>query len=744
MILKMIASELCPRRAFFVMCVAGLMSILPWSSVAAQHKPVPVHPFEQPPLMEETTPNATVMQFLQLQVAAPGYACHPKGSVRRVGNDVYVTLNLVRATFTINNPDADDPYGGDDPVELRSYGGCHAGPTLEVLPGNTLHVNLVNSLSADDPSCLSPRPPSVGLPPGVTGVGCFNTTNLHTHGLHVSPAGNSDNVLIDVAPQTEFPYEINIPSDHPAGTFWYHAHRHGSTAMGVASGASGILVIRGTRRYAAPTPTHPQQQADIDTVLHDSRGKRFREKLFLFQQIPYACFSNPPGASGGPWQEIFTWSKEGNGLYDANSDSSDENGPANARWKCPKPDATNFASIGVIENFGLQLFSSTIWDTNGRFTSINGIVQPTITIRAGEIERWRFLHAGIHDTINLQVVRAVKTNNVIADSALAGDRVEQKATLKEACSSPEKNTLIPQFEIAVDGLTRKQIRKIGFDAEAPSNYLQPGYRSDVLMVFPKDGDYCLMDQPAPPSERAQAGKGGQGPSYPQLLAYIHVRGGKPVPGNLERYVEQTLAEANLDLPVRVREQLGSGDISPWAPFLELPPPPAANLEKAAFAIAFPKFQINQQSYDPEVINVTRQVNTSDDWILSVGGKTPEPHIFHIHVNPFEIIDVTRSDDRGNQISIFDKDGRCRKEDPDPQGLENQYCGMYHVFRDTVFVENGYQVRARTYYDRYIGEFVIHCHILDHEDAGMMLNINIVPNLNSQTNGKGMAGMHHDP
>jgi hypothetical protein len=51
------------------------------------------------------------------------------------------------------------------------------------------------------------------------------------------------------------------------------------------------------------------------------------------------------------------------------------------------------------------------------------------------------------------------------------------------------------------------------------------------------------------------------------------------------------------------------------------------------------------------------------------------------------------------------------------------------------------VRARTYYDRYIGEFVIHCHILDHEDAGMMLNIEIVPDLNAPGGGLGMAGTH---
>ena len=36
----------------------------------------------------------------------------------------------------------------------------------------------------------------------------------------------------------------------------------------------------------------------------------------------------------------------------------------------------------------------------------------------------------------------------------------------------------------------------------------------------------------------------------------------------------------------------------------------------------------------------------------------------------------------------------------------------------------YTVVVRTRYERYIGDFVLHCHILDHEDQGMMQNIRI--------------------
>jgi L-ascorbate oxidase len=63
--------------------------------------------------------------------------------------------------------------------------------------------------------------------------------------------------------------------------------------------------------------------------------------------------------------------------------------------------------------------------------------------------------------------------------------------------------------------------------------------------------------------------------------------------------------------------------------------------------------------------------------------------------------------------------------PDPQ-----YCDLKGVFRDTIFVKQDYHILLRTTYARYIGEYVLHCHILDHEDQGMMLNVEVVPNAES--------------
>ena len=69
------------------------------------------------------------------------------------------------------------------------FNGTSPGPTLRVRPGDELAVRLTNRL--DQP------------------------TNLHTHGLRVSPQGNSDNPFLRVDPGTSFDYLIRVPTDHP-------------------------------------------------------------------------------------------------------------------------------------------------------------------------------------------------------------------------------------------------------------------------------------------------------------------------------------------------------------------------------------------------------------------------------------------------------------------------------------------------------------------------------------------------
>ena len=56
---------------------------------------------------------------------------------------------------------------------------------------------------------------------------------------------------------------------------------------------------------------------------------------------------------------------------------------------------------------------------------------------------------------------------------------------------------------------------------------------------------------------------------------------------------------------------------------------------------------------------------------------------------------------------------------------SQYARMKGVWKDTVIVQDDVTVTVRTQYRRYVGDFVLHCHILDHEDRGMMQRVRIL-------------------
>lgn len=139
----------------------------------------------------------------------------------------------LRAKMKMAFTSKDLPSG---PASLRIFNDSLPGPTLRITPGDTLEINFSNDMpeNTDKPNPLSPNIPN-----------SFNTTNVHYHGFHVSPKGNSDNVYLNIEPGQKFNYIVKVPDDHPAGNYWYHPHRHGSVAAQVASGAAGMAIIKG-------------------------------------------------------------------------------------------------------------------------------------------------------------------------------------------------------------------------------------------------------------------------------------------------------------------------------------------------------------------------------------------------------------------------------------------------------------------------------------------------------------------
>jgi FtsP/CotA-like multicopper oxidase with cupredoxin domain len=124
--------------------------------------------------------------------------------------------------------------GGRHALQPVTYDGTFPGPTLWVRPGDTVDLTFTNHLVFDQ----AETHPGYGRPPRST-----HNSNLHYHGLHVSPTGTADNMLVVVPATKTHRYLFQIPANHPAGLFWYHAHVHGLVTNQVSRGAAGMIYI---------------------------------------------------------------------------------------------------------------------------------------------------------------------------------------------------------------------------------------------------------------------------------------------------------------------------------------------------------------------------------------------------------------------------------------------------------------------------------------------------------------------
>ncbi|WP_245584753.1 multicopper oxidase family protein [Salipiger mucosus] len=688
-----------------------------------------------------------------------------------LGADVCYDLSLRYVDGQLRNPafPADDPGGFDD-VRLRAYGGLvlddqgspvaqdnpFVAPVVEIAPGDTFRLTFENEL---------PRPRDMVLPgeaPGGGSLSCigepadhnaphcsnFNLTNIHTHGLWVSPLGNSDNVLLTVNPGIRFTYEYNIPNDHPAGTFWYHAHRHGSTAPQVSSGMAGILLIRGNRQpvlgaagWALP--------GDLDVILprpevggHDLT---FPERTMLFQQIAYAC----------------RWSRDQVAALEASGTPRDElpvvgsikTDTETGAWICDEGD------VGMVEPGPVNAFDQltpTAWPASGRYTAINGgIQQEQPGAVAGRVERWRLIHGGVRETIGVQI-RKVETRPVdalrtrLSEGSEGRDRADE--TVEEFCSGAP----VELVRVATDGLTRPDIRT------GSEVILQPAYREDVLVSFPSEGTYCIVD-----AESAAQADINVNDNDSAILGFIDVApaevqleggsGADHVLAILAQSIEATIEDgAARDV---ILDDLSAGRLDAFVKHRDISDSEVSGGQTVGFAlnlkpggVAFeignfvpthvsngaPFALVDEAAYEASRIDRVLPLRGVDEWTLSSFGSIAVGHPFHIHVNPFQIVEVLKyrpdpgctsgtggTPSEGAQgCSIDPNDPSTYIDVSVPDSIEPQYAGFKDTWKDTLFVLPGYLVKMRTRYERYIGDFVMHCHILDHEDQGMMQNIRI--------------------
>ncbi|QEH38900.1 Blue copper oxidase CueO precursor [Aquisphaera giovannonii] len=212
------------------------------------------------PALSKTRPRLRIHAIERLEARINRSAFAEPVMLSSVAGTLEVTLDAHRSSQVIEVAQPGNPMAPGVPTLVDGFmtyawtlergsssdgkasGDGYPSPTLKVNPGDTLIIHLENDLG-DQP------------------------TNLHTHGLDISPSGNSDNVLLDVPPGMSNTYTYQIPADEAPGMDWYHPHRHEHVEEQVYRGLAGVLII-------GQADSEIQQVQDLPTRIMDVQLQR--------------------------------------------------------------------------------------------------------------------------------------------------------------------------------------------------------------------------------------------------------------------------------------------------------------------------------------------------------------------------------------------------------------------------------------------------------------------------------------
>ena len=221
----------------------------------------------------------------------------------------------------------------------------------------------------------------------------------------------------------------------------------------------------------------------------------------------------------------------------------------------------------------------------------------------------------------------------------------------------------------------------------PEIMLGPSERMDVLVTGAAAGSYKLI------AEKTSTGPAGDMfPSQNMALLVSRPDASKAAPAQLGSLV----SSAGTEKPI-------SGDRIDAQRLVSFSEDPVTGL-----------FFINHATFDHERVDVKVPLGNIEEW--TIRNASDELHIFHIHQVAFQIVSTN--------------------------GKPKPFDGLV----DTVNVPIHGEVKIRISFTdpAIVGRFMFHCHILEHEDKGMMSQIEVYdPKAGPMPEGAmDMAGMDH--
>ena len=515
------------------------------------------------------------------------------------------------------------------------------GPTLRMRVGDTVDINLVNLIdqtlfpeanSAPNGCDLRTNQKFEEIYPRQDNMpSCFhkdNVTNLHYHGTHVTPDGEGDNVMIDVPPPPP-------PGKPPANE------------------------RRSLFRLPLPPPA----------VYPDSG-----HPLIMGQ------------APGTHWYHAHKHGSVALQLLNGMAGAFIIEGEFDDQLKVLIPDLDKTEKVLVIQQLGdtILIQPGTPMNTcagGDPCPLVNGQLQPTIKMRPGEIQRWRFINATMQQVSYLNY-----------------------RFLGEDAYKASKGGPFP-----ADPGYAPEIRQIAYDGIqlAPERYNDPNFGlSQEFAIAPANRIDLLVKAPATAGTsrlvfRSLHGKPPAG--CPQLtnadfLLHLNVSGPPVNPMNFPTAANYPAMPAWLQW----------NENAPINKILK-----TRNLRFNNTLDASLRPAINELAYDgmPDTTQYIR-LNTAEEWVLENYWDS-SIHPFHIHVNPFQVLE------------IFDPNASTQATLQAPYNwFDTVAIPASKTDLATGKITPG-RVKIRSRFVDFPGTFVLHCHILDHEDRGMMQEVQIL-------------------
>jgi len=608
-----------------------------------------------------------------------------------------VTNFLVFGYELIKGTSSDGSTKGDN---------VYPAPTLRVDPGERLIVHYDNDLQGltiDDFNAQTYIAAGKDIPIYPT-VLRDAPLNLHTHGLHVSPSGNADNVLLSIPAGMGNTYDYAVPSNMPNGLYWYHSHRHTVTAQQTYMGLAGLLEIG-----------RPDGNLPLVTKNNIPVRNMALQYNFVFDRKNGGHQLNNPY-----WEQWVSTLKppEGNQLADGtyrpslapvNFAKSSKGAEFFTNWYAGPLSIHNHRGQNQFIPQNLQTFTSPTKtipanpelpenERDVQFT-INGQFQPEMKVKPGQTEIWVFAN--------------------MSDIAFVPLRFTETATGNH-----------PKFAVVgQDGNPYTQVQR---PVDGDGTYLEipPGSRYAVAVTMPKTGD-LVVDMPPGPGVKgidepgvlytnngtenspAVLGKVTIDPKYiaardgfftfpTQTLLKVTPDSGEGQttlfePGqNLNAYTS-FVDTSVMDPDVKRGFEIGGGFDDKYA-----------KNDPKAFTYQF------QDNIFPNVPLIQPRLNSVEEWGFT--NFNNDSHPIHIHVNDFQVQQVV-SPLIGTTTGV------------QPFGIDNANVPPPEIDENDTATKTS-SLTLRSDFIEYAGTYVVHCHRLNHEDNGLMMTINVIPEVST--------------